>query len=959
MFLLFIGSVIPAAAQNAPRVKDLEPMCDSLQARLQRRTTVDGKVTLSNVMKRGSELDLYFSTDLAYYPWHKTDVDWFTSQVTKELSRSAKGFTLGRIFCRKTELSEYITPVRGNGGKPSGYRFSSEDPGSTKPRFVDRPGSMHFPRGLNDRYIAIWQSHGRIYDEEKDIWRWQRATLHGTVEDMYTQSYVLPFLIPMLENAGAYVMTPRERDIQRIEYICDNDKAFSDERSGETRRDGFYSESGRWSSAGEGFADFKRSYTFTDNPFTAGTARVAACSGSSKVSATANWTADIEKRGEYAVYVSYKTLPNSSEAARYTVHHLGGDTVFTVNQKRGGGTWIYLGTFEFAEGKGCSITLDNSGSSKEAVSADAVKIGGGMGKLERGGKTSGMPSSAEGAHYWMQWAGVGPEITRNWETDYTNDYATRGAWTEMMVKEKHIPFDLALAFHSDAGVMQNDSIVGTLGIYTLLCDGKRSFEDGRDRIISRVLTEYVQDQVVSDIRADYEPDWARRQVWDKSYSESRTAGVPAMILELLSHQNFADMKCGLDPGFRFTVSRAVYKGILKTLSEFYGCRYMVQPLPVHNFAVRLDEGGNALLSWSPTNDSKEPTAKPSGYMVYTRTDDGAFDAGRAVSDTSAVISMEKGRLYSFKVAAYNDGGISFPSETLAAGIPASGSKDAVVIVNDFDRISAPAWIDYPDYAGFDGRMDSGVPYLRDISYIGSPYEFRRDAEYVDDDYPGFGACYDDCAGNVVAGNSFDYPAVHGKALLSLGYPFFSLSREAFCAGNTEARILDLICGKQATTKTGTGVLQDRFEVFPSTLRSVLAKFTADGGNVFLSGANIASDAPADFISTVFGYELANRSGGRSGIIGGMEFWNSMNPECYCVESPDAIRPSGSKGNVWLRYTGSNLPAAVRYDAGVYRTVSIGVPLETVKSETDRRTILESALKYLDGNSEPVDHSQKN
>ena len=78
-----------------------------------------------------------------------------------------------------------------------------------------------------------------------------------------------------------------------------------------------------------------------------------------------------------------------------------------------------------------------------------------------------------------------------------------------------------------------------------------------------------------DIQKDFEPEWQRRPLWDRSYSESRTPPVPAMLLELLSHQNLADMKYGLDPGFRFTVSRAIYKGMLKYLSNRYGVPYAV------------------------------------------------------------------------------------------------------------------------------------------------------------------------------------------------------------------------------------------------------------------------------------------------------------------------------------------------------------------------------------------------
>ena len=50
-------------------------------------------------------------------------------------------------------------------------------------------------------------------------WEWQRARMFGTVEDLFTQSFVLPYLTPMLENAGATILIPRERDTQIHEII--------------------------------------------------------------------------------------------------------------------------------------------------------------------------------------------------------------------------------------------------------------------------------------------------------------------------------------------------------------------------------------------------------------------------------------------------------------------------------------------------------------------------------------------------------------------------------------------------------------------------------------------------------------------------------------------------------------------------------------------------------------------
>ena len=953
--LLSLLLALPAGGQTAPRARDFRVICDTLSRRLERRTSVHNRFSVSKVAQNGKALDLTFSADLSNYPWHSADVQWFREQLQQEWKFD--GFTPGRILTNRYELEELATPVLRADGKPSDYAFSTDDPRESTPRFITEVGARRYPKGMTDRYISLWQSHGRYYDETMDIWTWQRACLFRTVEDMFTPGFVLPFLIPMLENAGAYVMTPRERDTQPLEYIMDNDRAFDGPRTALLRRAGHYSERGAWSDAGEGFADRQAEYTFADNPFRSGSARQARCAGA-EPTASVVWTPDIERRGRYAVYISYKTLPASTTRAHYTVRHLGGETEFTVNQRRGGGTWIYLGTFDFAEGTDGRVTLDNRGGSGEVVTADAVKIGGGMGKVRRGGRTSGFPAFVEGAHYWMQWAGVDSTITRGWETDYTNDYASRGAWTVMMREQKEIPVDLALAFHTDAGVTPNDSTVGTLAIYTLRCDGEREFSDGRDRIISRTLCDYVQTQVVQDLRAGFDPKWSRRGLWDRSYSEPRTAGVPAMILELMSHQNFADMKHGLDPSFRFTASRAVYKGMLKALSEIYHCPYVVQPLPPQAFAARLAGSGKVRLSWQPTPDAQEPTATSDGYIVYTRIDDGAFDRGVETTGPSLELAIEPGHLYSFKVEAFNDGGRSFPSEILSVGVPRGSHKAPVLIVNNFDRVSAPSWVESPGFAGFESRLDTGVPYLSDISYIGENYEFRRSALYVDNEYPGFGASYDNHAGQIVAGNNFDYPAVHGKALLQLGYPFYSMSREAFCAADEPVFAVDLICGKQARTPVGRGALPDRFAIFPQPLLDVLRKVVQTGGNLIVSGASIASDneagsAGAAFVEEVLGCKLSNAFGTNTGCLADMPFSADMNPDIYCVERPDGLKAAGKGARIWLRYPGSLHAAAIYNQGEGYATVTLGVPVETLIRPEDRQWVLGQALGWIYDGKKPA------
>ena len=135
---------------------------------------------------------------------------------------------------------------------------------------------------------------------------------------------------------------------------------------------------------------------------------------------------------------------------------------------------------------------------------------------------------------------------------------------------------------------------------------------------------------------------------------------------------------------------------------------------------------------------------PEGFILYTRVDDSGFDEGRridAVKGEDGFWTFEaniwKGHLHSFKIVAFNDGGKSFPSEILSAGIPEDGydSNREVLVVNNFTRVSAPAWFDSIDTAGFDDRLDRGVPYMREINFIGEMYEWRRDKVWTDDDNP--------------------------------------------------------------------------------------------------------------------------------------------------------------------------------------------------------------------------------
>lgn len=861
--------------------------------------------------------------------------------------------------------------------------------------------------GLLNRHIALWQSHGYYYESKLTRWEWQRARIFQTVEDLYTQSYVLPFLVPMLENAGANVLLPRERDTNTTEVVVDNDGCLTSHS--------LYAESNTQKSwmngEGLGFAHLRTEYRGFENPFKEGTYRKIESVKRGEES-VAEWIPEIKTSGTYAVYVSYQTLPNSAEDALYTIHHRGRKSQFKVNQRMGGGTWIYLGHFAFEAGKPSEnrVTLSNrSRQGGRVITADAVKVGGGYGniarriseealitenvtsssaetstivkklpKIDYPWEVSGYPRFTEAARYWMQWAGVPDSVYSESHglNDYTDDYKARGKWVNYLIggseinpeeEGLHIPVDMAFAFHTDAGTTWNDSIIGTLGICeTKAYDGV--FPNGTSRSDSRQLTDWIMKSIVSDIRAKYEPRWSSRGVWDKSYYEARVPQVPTMLLELLSHQNFADMRYGLDPRFRFTVSRAIYKGMLRFLCARDKIKCVVQPLPVDQMSLRFLDREEVELTWQSVEDELEPTAHPDKYIVYTRIDNGDFDAGVVVKEKSYRGTQIPGKIYSYKVTAINEGGESFPSEILSAG-RAEVERGLALVVNGFDRVSAPADFVSDSIAGFYDALDHGVPYKQDISYIGTMTEFRRKIPWMDDDAAGFGASRSDYETQVIAGNSFDYPALHGAALLASGYSFTSCSDESVerkVVSLEEYQVVDWFLGKERQSKMGRGgVVPLEFKTFTKVMQEAIAAYTAQGGNILITGANVASDlwdtdfplqADKEFAMNVLKYKWRTDQAATTGRIkavaslypsfkGNYTYYNELNAESYVVESPDALEPAAEGAYTIFRYTENNLSAGVAY-RGTYSSCVLGFPFESIRTAEQRAQLMNQVITFF-------------
>jgi len=980
-YALLAAALFPQIGSAQELSADVRQKIGELLDNIAQKEISVGRIKIDSVAVEGKTLQLFANMNCAYIPFREDNVAEIYQGVANLLPAEFAKHKM-QIWTNKHCIEDFVPQALRTKKDKKSKTFS---PKAGKP-LVTRVSAPHTPsQGLQNKHIALWQSHGWYFEQELDRWEWQRARIFQTVEDLYTQSYVLPFLVPMLENAGANVLMPRERDVNTAEVIIDNDgmlsgKSVYQEKVGDKE----------WLSGnGVGFAHLRPYYKGTENPFKEGTYRAVETIKKGKESFV-EWIPEIPSDGHYAVYVSYQTLPNSADDALYTVYHKGGETQFKVNQQMGSGTWIYLGTFGFDAGKGSGKVVLSNRSAKvgKVITADAVKIGGGMGNVARGAndEISSYPRFCEASRYWLQWAGVPDSVytVSQGKDDYGDDYKSRGIWVNYLAGGSevnpdeaglNIPVNMAFAFHSDAGTTLDDSIIGTLGIYqTDAYDGK--FSNGASRYLSHDLTDLIQSNIVDDIRALYEPNWSRRGMWNKSYYEARVPRVPTMLLELLSHQNFADMRYGLDPRFRFTVSRAIYKGILQFLASQYKTDYVVQPLPVDHMAIRMLNNNEVELTWQPVEDSLEPTAKAEKYIVYTRIGNGDFDNGTLVNGNSYRTTIPTGQVCSYKVTAVNKGGESFPSEILSIG-QAFESKGNVLVVNGFDRISAPADFVAPapgdkEFAGFLDDQDHGVPYIQDISYIGKMREFRRAVPWMDDDASGFGDSYGDYETKVIAGNTFDYPAVHGAAILKAGYSFVSCSDEAVEDGAVSLNdytTVDLILGKECQTKMGRGgVTPLQFKTFSKPLQEAITAYCGKGGNIFVSGAFVGTDlwdnrlvaseeADKKFASEVLKYQWRVGQAAKKGqvkcvaspfpmLTGNYTYHNELNGDSYVVEAPDAIVPAVKDAYTVMRYSESNLSAGVAYQ-GDYKTYIMGFPFETIRTACEREALMKAILTFFE------------
>lgn len=695
---------------------------------------------------------------------------------------------------------------------------------------------------LSDASIFLSPGHGWNYVTALSRWGTQRGNLHQYIEDMGTGEAVLQYLHQYLWNAGARIYTTRERDMNRNMVIVQHGTAG-------------YQQTGTWTAeAMAGAYEGSQRYASTV---------------SGEASATARFTPNIPKAGNYAVYVWYRpsAAGTTAQDASITINHTGTSTRWIQNQNRDGRTWKYVGTYHFEEGSNPasgSVLINNLSSlTGQRVIAGAVRFGGGMGDVadEISGTTSGKPRWEESGRYNAGFMGKA-----DWADSNTVSAMPRwAAWEHESWEDGKSVY---VSWHTNAG--------GGTGTETF---SHITPVAGSDQLRNR-----IHDQVIRDVRAAWNPTWADRGKKTANFGElnpTNNSKMPAALVEVGFHDHVNDTKHLLDPEFRRQMARAVYKGIVQyyanDVSGFTNSTYL--PEPPQRLRVRSNSNGTVTLAWDTPLSSSGTTGiyghAATGYRVYRSKNGRGFDHGVAVTGTTTTLGgFTPGEVVYFRVSANNAGGESFPTAVLAARPTSASSR--ILVVNGFDR------------------NDRFMNTLEKDPHSTTPLQ----RGYVD------------------RLNTFNYIIPHAKALQAYAklVGFDSAEASAVESGAIALTSYDAVIWMAGLQAHVNDIGTRPTPAFTSTLRSRLDQYRAAGGQLFISGAEVAWDANREGQTPWLEANLkarlvargaaANSAAGRSASI--MSGWagrfDDGGGDGYRVEFPDVIAPVTGAVSA-MRYTG--------------------------------------------------------
>jgi hypothetical protein len=393
----------------------------------------------------------------------------------------------------------------------------------------------------------------------------------------------------------------------------------------------------------------------------------------------------------------------------------------------------------------------------------------------------------------------------------------------------------------------------------------------------------------------------------------------ATIVEVAFHDNRLDAELMRDPKVRDALARATYQGMVKYFRAVDGNTTSATTLPTAVTGVHADStaAGSVTISWLPPAASPYAGDVPTGYRIYASTNGYGFDGGTFIAGgatTSATLSgYDPAIPYYFKVVAVNAGGES-PGSEVAMAVPSGGAKQ-VLVVNGFDRLDR-ALADRDSFGSGGNTVDRVRPR---------------------------------------SGNSRDYVVQVGAAIHAAapGVHVDSASNEAVISGAVDLTHYDTviwILGEESTAN----------DTFDATEQTKVEEFIAGGGNLLLSGAEIAWDLDQQdngrsfFEGTLKGNFVADDAnsysvtGATGSIFAGLAFSFDDGTQFYNVDFPDVVSPQPGAAAA-LVYNGASSGTAAIQAAGADGRGSIvmfGFPFETITTAENRAAVIDRVFDFF-------------
>ena len=689
------------------------------------------------------------------------------------------------------------------GPRPQETRWSASEPPLV--RREDRSSGVFAQSGvpqtrpragaLSGKTLYLSPGHGFYRDAMLGHWNTQRPTTQGIIEDLVSIETLDQYLLPMLMGAGATVIPVREADLNpRMVIVNNGDGGYHEEGPAD-----LFSTSKR-----VGWGPPPMPLGNAVQPFTLGGSRLLIAAPTASASAT--WLPHVPADGFYTVYVTYSAYSGRVSDAHYVVRHAGGESHFRVNQRHHGGTWVLLGRFYFHAGEHpetASVQVLNDSADPGTLSLDAVRWGGGTGAI---GDATLAPlprgRAEECARYYTQFSGAPPSVfapsgTNALANERNDDVSARPRFASWLHEDGEDA--LYVAWHTNA---YDGTVRGTEGyVYgPNPVDGTYHFTGVRG---SEVLAQGLLDELKADLQREVEPAWTVRKLRSANLGEvnpTHNPEFPSVLVEVAYHDNALDAARLKDPNFRRIAARAFLHGIIKYFAARDHLDVHLPPEPPVALLAHTVSGGTVEVKWAAALDTDGSTASSADtrYRVYQSADGLAWDEGTETDGLSLPLALPAGTERYFRVAAFNAGGESFPSEVVGVRVPEAGKVSEVLVLNAFRR------------------LDESLARVDDLSAYGLDPALRERLEAMND------------------GTSLRQ---HGAALAGNTVAFDGATREAITAGlftPVGYRVLDWFLGEGGAGGAQLGPADE----------SLMSSFVNAGGHLLLSGSHVAATLSA-------------------------------------------------------------------------------------------------------------------